>query len=604
MIAAGAPISAQTLNNQSLSGKFFFRHVSLGTDTSGNLTDPRSLIGAITFDGSGHYSYTGQQVIGTGAASTASGLGAYSVDPAGFVALDSPLRSGAKVNARLGSSVLLGSTTESTDSTYDLFAAILAPTASVGSTLAGPYWAVTLEFPGGARSNARDTFFGLSSSVAGQFAAISVNGHAANLAGGLPTTQQVTGATYTMGTDGTGSGTFGAASTTALLSGSRTLYLSADGTMLLGGSTAAGSHDFFIAVKAAAGAGNGTWNSDFWGAGLRSDSSLALGYAGAVSARGLGNLTWTRRYKQLGSGVYDFTGVQTYTLNADGSGTVLAAGAGLGPVALGTGGKSFVGAIVNTNDSGGYEIFFGAQMNVLSGTGVFLNPQRVLNAASYAPAGNPIAPGEYISLFGTGMAATAKVAAAPYPLTFNGVTVLVNGKPAPLEYVSGTQINMLIPYATQGPTATVVVQNGSATSNTVTVPVAATAPGFFSVDQSGTGIAAVYHGNLAQGTVTPNNPASPGETVVVYLSGMGAVSPALADGTATGLNPLSSMTSPVAITIADQPTTTSYTGLAPNFPGLYQINVVVPLAIFSTANVPMAIATPNAYHDQVSLPVQ
>jgi uncharacterized protein (TIGR03437 family) len=404
---------------------------------------------------------------------------------------------------------------------------------------------------------------------------------------------------------GEGSASFGPASTAVLLSGARTLYLSADGNTLLGGSTAPGSHDFFLAVRADTGATNATWNADFWGAGLRSGTNGVLGYAGAVSARGLGNLTWTRRYKQLGSGAYDYTGAQTYSLNSDGSGTVFAAGSGLGPVVLGAGGKTIVGAIVNSRDPGGFEIFFGAQMNALSGTGAFLNPQRVLNAASYAPAGNPIAPGEYVSLFGSGMAVSAKVAAPPYPLTLNGVTVLVNGKPAPLNYVSGTQINALVPYATQGPMATIVVQNGSASSNTVAVPVAATAPGFFSADQSGTGIAAVIHQDPTRGTVTPANPASPGETVVVYLSGMGAVSPALADGTATGLQPLSTITaSPIAIYIAGQPAAIMYSGLAPNYPGLYQLNVTVPLAIFSTANVPMAVATPNAYHDQVSLAVQ
>ena len=599
--------SAQTLNNQSLSGKFFFRHVSLGTDTSGNLTDPRSLIGTITFDGSGHYSYTGQEVIGTGSAANQTGSGAYAVDPAGFVTMDSPLRSGNKVNARLGSSVLLGSTTESTDSTYDLFAAILAPTSTVASALPGPYWAVSLEFPGATRANSRDTFFGLSSTVAGQFATISVDGHAANLSGGFPTTQQVTGATYTMGPDGTGSASFGAASTTVLLSGNRTFYVSADGNSLVGGSTAAGSHDFLFAVKADTGATATSWNADFWGAGLRSDSSLALGWAGSVSARGLGNLTWTRRYKELGSGAYDFTGAQTYSLNSDGSGTVLAAGSSLGPMALGAGGKTFVGAIANASDAAGFEIFFGAAMTTVSGAGVFLNPQRVLNGASYAPAGNPIAPGEYISLFGSGLAASLKVAApppTPYPFTLNNVTVLVNGKQAALYFVSATQINAIVPYSTAGPTATIVVQDGSATSNTVTVPVAATAPGFFSSDQSGTGVAAVTHGNAALGLVTPASPASPGETVVVYLAGMGAVSPALTDGTATGTNPLSSITASLAIYIGDQQATTSYTGMAPNYPGLYQINVVVPLTINTTANVPMAIATANAYHDQVSLPVQ
>src|SRR5438270_13305242 len=82
-------IPAQIVNNQSLNGKYFFRHVSLGTDAGGNLTDARSLLGAITFDSAGHYSFTGQLVTGAGAPGAVTGNGAYSVDPAGFVAIDS-----------------------------------------------------------------------------------------------------------------------------------------------------------------------------------------------------------------------------------------------------------------------------------------------------------------------------------------------------------------------------------------------------------------------------------------------------------------------------------------------------------------------------------
>ena len=75
-------------------------------------------------------------------------------------------------------------------------------------------------------------------------------GHAAGISQGRPLTQQVTGATYTMGADGLGSLSVGAASNAQLLSGSRTLYLSASGNILLGGSTAAGGHDIVIGVKA------------------------------------------------------------------------------------------------------------------------------------------------------------------------------------------------------------------------------------------------------------------------------------------------------------------------------------------------------------------
>src|SRR5208282_6022018 len=100
-LLGASAISAQTLSNQSLSGNYFFRYVSIGSDSSGNATDPRSLLGTITFDGAGHYSFNGQEVIGGGAAGSAAGTGVYSVDPAGDVTMDSPIRTGDKVNARL-----------------------------------------------------------------------------------------------------------------------------------------------------------------------------------------------------------------------------------------------------------------------------------------------------------------------------------------------------------------------------------------------------------------------------------------------------------------------------------------------------------------------
>src|SRR5580700_10987785 len=99
-LLAASALGAQTLTNQSLNGKFFFRQISIGTDTNGNSTDPRSLIGTITFDGAGHLTWAGQQVVGLGSgpATSQTGSGVFTVDPAGFVSLDSPLRTGAKVN--------------------------------------------------------------------------------------------------------------------------------------------------------------------------------------------------------------------------------------------------------------------------------------------------------------------------------------------------------------------------------------------------------------------------------------------------------------------------------------------------------------------------
>lgn len=596
MLLAALPISAQTLTNQALNGKYFFRHVSLGTDgvSSSNLTDPRSLLGTITFDGSGHYSFTGQQVIGNNAPASATGSGMYSVDPGGFVSLDSTLRTGAKINARYGPEALIGSATETTDNTFDLFVAIPAPSGT--ASLSGPYWAVTLEFPGGTAANARNTQFSLNTAAGGRLADFSVTGHAANISQGLPQTQQVTGATYTLNADGTGTASFGSAATTQLISGSKNIYLSADGNVLIGGSPTAGSHDFLIAVKAVSGATNATWNNTFWGAGLRVDSSAVYGYSGSMAARGTGKATWTKREKAMGAGAFDFTGINGYALNADGSGTME-----LAQVGLGAGGKAFVGSSINQNDTAAYEIFLGLQVPSLSGTGVFLNPLGVVNAASSAPPGNPISPGQFITLYGTGLAKSMQTAAPPYPATLNGVTVLVNNKQAPLYFVSPGQINALVPYSTSGATATIVVQNG-VNSNTVTVPVAPTAPGVYSLDQSGSGPGAILHADY--GLVNSTRPATPGETVLIYLTGMGAVNPAITDGTAGGSNPLNKSVAEVLVLVAGQQATVLYNGLAPGFPGLYQINVTLPTFLSGGGSLPLAIQTNNAYHDQVDIAIQ
>lgn len=611
-----ASLGAQTINNQSLTGNYFFRHVSLGTDTSGNLTDARSLLGNLTFDGAGHFTFSGQQILGTAAATAVTGNNlTYSVDPAGFVSLASPLRTGETINARFGPEAVIGSTTESTGNTFDVFIAIPAPTATATLTsVNGSYWAATLEFPGASAANARNTFFNFISAGAGTLVGtgtsnppIIVSGHAANLSSGQPSTQQVAGATYAIATDGSGSVTvnFGTASAAAYLSGTRTVYVSDDGNVLLGGSTAAGSHDIFIAVKGITGATNATWKASSWGAGLRRDSTSVTGYvgselnAGPGTNGGPGSLIWSRRLKVLGVGNIDFTGVNSYSLNAHGSGM-----AELAQVALGGGstGTAFIGSVVSPNDPGGYEIYFGIQMPAVSGTGVWINPQGVINPTSFSPTGSPIAPGDFIRLYGSGWATTSQSATPPYPFSLNGVSVTVNNTPAAIYFVTPTTIDFLVPWSTTAPgTASITVKTATATSNTVTVPVAATGPGVLTIAQNGAGNAIMQHADYTQ--VTTAAPATGGETLVIYLTGLGAVTPAVADGAGSSTSSPSTTTIQPTVLIGGKSANVLYSGLT-IYPGLYQINAVMPAAPPDVTTLPLAISTPNAYHDQVDIPVQ
>jgi uncharacterized protein (TIGR03437 family) len=605
LLFAGA-MAGQTFDNQTLTGKYYFRHLLFTTDTSENITDIRSLWGAIQFDGSGNYTFNGQSAVGAAPPVGLSGSGTYSVGAAGIVTLTNPQNSALTLNARWGivaanEAMLFGSSTEAS-ATFDLFIAMQAAGGTSNASVTGTYEVATLAFPSGTASLVRSALFNLQASASGAFASISVNGHAANLLSGQPTSQTLTGATYAMQADGSGAATIplaaGADPTTQLVSGAKAIYVSAGGDVILGGASDASAQDILVGFKQGAGI---AWSNQFrWQAGLRYESpGDASAYSGSLFAGSSGSLTLTRREHQLqpsGAITYDFTGANNYTLNSDGSGT-----AELTSFAAGAAGNGFAGTESNANDPAGYEVSLGVQMPAITGTGVFLSPQGIANGASFAPPGDPIAPGEFVSLYGTGLSGATKTAAAPYPPSLNTVSVLINGVHAPLALVSNLQINALVPYATTGPTATIIVNNNGAMSNTVVVPVAATAPGVFSLTSNGLGNGAILHADYTR--VTTAKPAVTGETVLVFLTGLGAVTPPVADGKAGTVGTLNHVNAPVTVLIGGLPATVSFAGLAPGFPGLYQLNVIVPLDLHVTAAgpFPLAVETPESFHDQVNV---
>jgi uncharacterized protein (TIGR03437 family) len=265
--------------------------------------------------------------------------------------------------------------------------------------------------------------------------------------------------------------------------------------------------------------------------------------------------------------------------------------------------QSFVAADVATSaDPFGFSIDFGISMPSLSGSGVYVNPQGILNGASFSPPGNPIAPGEFVTIFGSGLASAQSVASPPYSTALGGVLVTVNGISAPIYLASPTQLNILVPYAVTGTTATIVVTNNGVPSNSAVVPLALTAPGVFSQDSSGVGAGVVVHSNNS--LVTTSNPAKRGEAVSIYLTGLGAVTPAVADGTAGQSSPLSRCNETVTVAIENVNAAVSYAGLAPGFPGLYQINTTIPGGLVSSGNMGLAVTTAEAFAQHITIAIQ
>jgi uncharacterized protein (TIGR03437 family) len=601
-IAATAP--AQVAGNSSLNGRYYFRHLLLVADASANVTETRTGFGTLTFDGNGGYTVAGQQLVGTSPPAALGGAGTYTVKPGGYVTLSNPLRGGTTVNARLGVGALLGSSTEAGSTVFDVFLAIPAP-AAAPAAVSGPYWISSLELPNGGAANIRNTNFKLTANGAGSFSENTVTGQARNL-GNRVQNQTVAPMTYSVSLDATGTLNFPGADTLAqLIAGTKSIYVSQDASHFIGGSAAAGGHGLVVGVKAfAGGASNSSWNGFFVSAGLRYDiPATASGPGRLAAATGAVNATaagavWARRTRQS-DGLFDASPLITFSLGADGSGPLTSTS---GRVSVAASGQTFASSGVAATDASAYELYFGARMIQQSAPGVFLHPLGVLNAASFAPPGYPVSPGGFVYLYGSGLATQTAVATAfPFPSTLGGVQVTVNGLPARLYAVSPNRIDCIVPYAASGSTATIVATVNGVRSNSIDVPLAASAPGIFSLPQNGLGDGAILHANFS--AVTGASPARPGEIVQVYLTGLGAVNPPVADGAAApSAEPLARSTGDLRVTVGGRTAAVLYQGLAPGLAGLYQLNVQIPSSLPAGSH-SLSVQTLEGFTDMVSVRV-
>jgi uncharacterized protein (TIGR03437 family) len=205
----------------------------------------------------------------------------------------------------------------------------------------------------------------------------------------------------------------------------------------------------------------------------------------------------------------------------------------------------------------------------------------VVNAASFTA---QLSPGALASVFGSNFTGTGLDASAQLPLPFSlgGVSVLVNGKAAPVLYVNSNQINFQIPWETEPGSATVAVSVNGLASSTVKITVLAAAPGLFFQNSH----AIVQNSDFSLNS--SSNPAKVGSTIIAYLTGAGPVSNQPSDGAAAGSSPLSQVTSTVTASIGGKPATVSFAGLTPDFVGLWQVNIVVPSGL-AQGNFPLTV---------------
>jgi endo-1,4-beta-xylanase len=213
----------------------------------------------------------------------------------------------------------------------------------------------------------------------------------------------------------------------------------------------------------------------------------------------------------------------------------------------------------------------------------------VVNAASFR--GVNVAPGEIVTIFGSGFGPTA-LAAAQYtdgqlPVSVGETRVLFDGVAAPMIYAAAGQVSAIVPYSAKGTSQVQVEYQGVATLP-VAVPVAAAVPGIFACPNKPS-VALMINASAA-GVISCNDnfvPPAPGSVVTFYVTGDGVPAPAIADGRLPSgpAYPAPSSWS-VSFGGVDAPRCAStFAGLV--YAGVTQVNVCVPEDAPRTGAVPV-----------------
>jgi uncharacterized protein (TIGR03437 family) len=314
------------------------------------------------------------------------------------------------------------------------------------------------------------------------------------------------------------------------------------------------------------------------------------------------DLNWNTPGAQLALYLYDASGTRVARSAPCLYNSGCVASRQIGPMRLTAAGRYYV-AVGAVSGSSGYTLQASARRSPWQDNPT---PATSVNAASFQ-ADAALAPDTIASAFGTNLSAvTTSAATQPLPTTLGNVTVLVNGTPAPLFFVSPFQINYLIPPNTAAGAASVVVTNGSGGVARGTVNVAGVSPAFFTANSNGQGVPAGYVTRSSPNSAQPSNenllrydsgqqkfvpvevPRPAGDAVYLILFGTGIRRAPDADGVAAN-----GVAESVQATVGGVAAEVTYAGPAPGFTGLDQVNIKVPAETAPGPSVPLVIRVGN-----------
>jgi len=347
------------------------------------------------------------------------------------------------------------------------------------------------------------------------------------------------------------------------------------------------------------------WTSKWWDgnnlAWMQINAAGTVSMSQTLSAVLLNNTTYTLSAmvgRRLNG---QFVGRFNYALQLWAGSTMLASASNLLTLTPGTSGKDSVSYSSGpSNPQAGQSLII-----VLSSTGVdgseteahfdeisltassVVTVNGVVSASAFGefPSASP---GSWIEIYGTNLAdetrgwTTDDFTGVTAPTSLSGTSVTIGGQDAFIDYISPGQVNALIPSSAATGQQQLTLQTSAGTSAAVTLTVNAVQPGLLAPPNFKVGGVQYVVATFADGTyVLPaaavsgitSQPAKPGDEIVLYGIGFGPVSPSIPAGQLVAeANSLADF----QISIGGMPCKVEYDGLAPNYTGLYQINLTVP----------------------------
>jgi uncharacterized protein (TIGR03437 family) len=232
--------------------------------------------------------------------------------------------------------------------------------------------------------------------------------------------------------------------------------------------------------------------------------------------------------------------------------------------------------------------------------------RAAVNGATFA-ANAPLSPGSLISLFGQDLGnGTAAAESVPLGTTLADATVMMAGNSLPLLFGSDGQINAVVSAGINANTSQqIVLQRDNALSIPISVDVASAAPGVFGYPapgdppQQGAIVNAVTYA-----VADPAAPVAAGDVLAIFATGLGAVDQTIPDGAAAPGNPPANTLAKPAVKIGGQSANVSFSGLAPGFVGLYQIDAVVPAGVTAGDQVSVVVSIAGQTSPPVTISVR